>query len=1427
MEDPMGAQSLTSEEKEKIKERLCLLKKEYKRTFNRLRRSQRSERVKKHVQKTIAEQNRLLNQEGAEPCNRGSLSNITDSPGNDADSKSKSPRPDKERKPCVTFNLQPEILCAEGSSTYCAGSRSSSQELDATEEAQGMGQAPNTMIQRSRLKLRRSVKRRFVDQSFSESSLLSDPMKEIDGLQGKVMDVTDCGSPAFKKNGKHPTEQNHINLHGNFAGPDFGAEKLNTETLDTENITELFLGCGGTSPVIRKRCNDSFTEVSHSSTNKTLPDDIVTEQRRQLFNCMDNKRELSVSPSVGKTPPLSPGLDKIKKPSLSPYMDKTIIPPLSPNTEKPGTSPLSPRTDKLTKLSLSFNTKRTQESSLSPMMVKANRPSLSPWKDKTRESSFSAGTDKSRELPLSFNMDQNNLLAQNDQTSCDPVLTLQQVRTNPTPYVSTPLCSDEKNLLNQINNIQDAATNTEKDTNPLNSCTLVEGLLFPVEYYVRTTRRMSSCQRKVDLDAVIHSQIGTSRRGSRGKKRSRRVSGEEGSIHMSPSPRACFASEFVSNALCLTPLSHQTPNGNKRGANRGRRGNYSTPKLDMPHVSSMCDLKKKASLLESYAVTSPMSNGSQSEKENCEEKATPRSDPDTSHACAANKTECQRVTEGLNSEQIYILPSSEKKSTYCLRSRNNSILRRYSLLDDMEDFENGSIIQMNLKPSNELTVNQTPERLRLCPAPSSPFPALGSRMSLKKLSSRLEIKDFHLPDEDFGLLKLEKLKSVSQLEPFVTLPPSATSKTRLDDTILPYSTAFQATKDVPNSCVLTITSNGCTLYGEKSPSEELPSPVSQIRESQELASIQKGLFSLKRSQKSRPADVNSPGEVDVKHINKDSVPHPNTHKVDNLHPVNTSPSPSKELRTQTSSEIKRSLDPCEEVGALGSTDFQIKEAALQFPLKDVPCSVLLSTSMCSLPLETLGDSELASCTPGLPFLGSTPAVLSAPSQGGGCVLTPCSPKFETPTATMNETSLAQSSSDELRTDERLKKESEIDKEQRILVAPCLGRMSHDGDTTISVKPLLRKKSLQEMENYVKEYNKELSCGPQHENPLWTSDQSHLRLISQIQESCGGKCMVDLCSAQWEFPSGREMCVVVASESAISLWRPHSAGQQWEAAHSWTFTEMPVIQLLPLPGEKNIMCVALGNLEILEIWALFFCPRGLNWEQQVVKLRHTETAQGLSRLRLVCSSGLGPDQEVEILQLSEKGRVIRSHTLQSPEASILSFSEVNGQADAIVGSTVDNKVVIWNGATGQLLSTINVGELCGDSACLSAYSNSGLLFLVLASPYSNSLEAARKCILRLIAANPKSELCAHVMSYTLPEGQEGRFLEGDIINHCAAAVLTSGSVAFWDLSRSPCSTILLPDADIHWSLIRWAHSMSRVLAGQKNGTIYVYSYNELD
>lgn len=84
----------------------------------------------------------------------------------------------------------------------------------------------------------------------------------------------------------------------------------------------------------------------------------------------------------------------------------------------------------------------------------------------------------------------------------------------------------------------------------LDSCTLVEGLLFPAEYYVRTTRRMTSSQSQPDMQAVILSQLSTGRhRRSRGRGRSlnnKHTHNHEGSDQRSPTDFSSLTTEPAS-----------------------------------------------------------------------------------------------------------------------------------------------------------------------------------------------------------------------------------------------------------------------------------------------------------------------------------------------------------------------------------------------------------------------------------------------------------------------------------------------------------------------------------------------------------------------------------------------------------------------------------------------------------------------------------------------------------------------------------------------------------------------------------------------------------------------------------------------------------------------------------------------------------------
>ncbi|XP_059548077.1 partner and localizer of BRCA2 isoform X6 [Myotis daubentonii] len=329
---------------------------------------------------------------------------------------------------------------------------------------------------------------------------------------------------------------------------------------------------------------------------------------------------------------------------------------------------------------------------------------------------------------------------------------------------------------------------------------------------------------------------------------------------------------------------------------------------------------------------------------------------------------------------------------------------------------------------------------------------------------------------------------------------------------------------------------------------------------------------------------------------------------------------------------------------------------------------------------------------------------------------------------------------------------------------------------------------------------------------------NLQLVSKLKNP-SGSCSVDVSAMWWEVAGVKEPCIITACEYAVSLWKPLDTGQ-WEKMYSWHFAEVPVLQIVPMPDVCNLVCVALGNLEIREIRALLCSSDGGCEQQVLLRTGNIHAVLGLTKRRLVSSSRTLCDQQVEIMTFAEGGSEEKQF-LMPPEETVLTFAEVQGTQEALLGTTIMNNIVIWNLKTGQLLKKMHIGDSYQASVCHKAYSEMGLLFVVLSHPCAKEREPSGSPVFQLIAINPKTALSVGVMLYCLPQGQAGRFLEGDVKDHFAAAVLTSGTIAIWDLLLGHCTALLPPISDQNWSFVKWSGTDSHLLAGQKDGNIFVY------
>uniref|UniRef100_A0A8D2MM82 Partner and localizer of BRCA2 n=1 Tax=Zonotrichia albicollis TaxID=44394 RepID=A0A8D2MM82_ZONAL len=622
----------------------------------------------------------------------------------------------------------------------------------------------------------------------------------------------------------------------------------------------------------------------------------------------------------------------------------------------------------------------------------------------------------------------------------------------------------------------------------LSSCTVVEGLLFPVEYYVRTTRRMSNCQRKVDLDAVILSQLGRSKKGQRSKCKQKDANpnqpsqeGAEGDLEpgVEPFPFLGAENDQANSSSSQKSLPENCDASLERSSSNERR-------------------------LSGAAALGPAGPGVTG--------ATQPAGPDPPQGGSLVPGKCHKALL----EQVQHPPHSRSSSPM------------------------GS---------------QGPAALGLPAADPDTRGSLFSFHSLQWLIPQLGIRDFHLPNEEFGVLKLEKLKSspVNDLEDFVS-----------GDGVAPEDTTDAQMKPEEKS----LRSN--LILPSKTGLPELP--------------CMEGLTSKKEL---------------------------STHEL-LFTPMGTV----LEAPTHPEPEISSSVFP-----AVGATP-----------------GVLPSV-----------HTEVFPDTPSVSALPVTP---SSPRGAAALVL------------------------------------GDVSIQQFCLVLA-------GAEYNFKVELCSFFTLFMQMKDVAEPLTAALPDGPREES---------LQFVSELKEPwCSGA--VDVGAVWWAAAgSRRELRVVTACESAVSLWQPR-APAGWARLHTWHLREIPVIQIVPLPDTCNLVCVALGELEIGEIRLLLYSSETDSFKHSLVKTGNIKAVAGLKDWRLVSSSRTMQEQHVEMVFLSETGGSKDRQTLMPPEETVTAFAEVEGMSEALVGTTAGNSVVVWNLRTGQLLRKMHIGYSYPASICHRAYSDS--------------------------------------------------------------------------------------------------------------------------
>ncbi|XP_069920677.1 partner and localizer of BRCA2 isoform X3 [Oryctolagus cuniculus] len=518
MEEP-ATKPLSSEEKEKLKEKLAFLKREYSKTLARLQRAQRAEKVKNSIKKTIEEQEISQQLNHSEPKNKVFPSNKLQI--------NTHLHKETEEKTSVTLGVEPKSFNPGDDTEKVLYTQRTD---DIPEHFPCRVNGPDGEKQQNKLpgKRKKQQKKTFLSQEreyvFDTDSLIPS------GKRQKEQEET-CS-----KNPGSPVTEIRIHLSSpkseilDSPVPVAETDEVNVSVLPTAKPER------DVDPLLRgNKFSKEITIPSHSPLNSNNNQHL--EQTPLTDNC-----EL-ITPSLENISPVSPVNLEARGKNKTDFTDNPVSKAISANSQLPR-SPNLQADNSCPKNELSYTNLR---------------------ENKNHNVEDQSHTEKSLSSSSSTLGGRNASLKENEVLSQSKSLSLEAV---------APVSTD----------------------NQIHSCTMLEGLLFPAEYYVRTTRNMSDCQRKVALEAVIQSHLGIRKKEFKNKNKEAtnilKLSHEEtdqneirmsgtctGSSSGSPSQSLTEVSSPIGQAE-YSKFSRKTVTQPSSRRHKGKRKSVCTPPLD-------------------------------------------------------------------------------------------------------------------------------------------------------------------------------------------------------------------------------------------------------------------------------------------------------------------------------------------------------------------------------------------------------------------------------------------------------------------------------------------------------------------------------------------------------------------------------------------------------------------------------------------------------------------------------------------------------------------------------------------------------------------------------------------------------------------------------------------------------------------------------
>ncbi|XP_076740834.1 uncharacterized protein palb2 isoform X3 [Maylandia zebra] len=915
----------------------------------------------------------------------------------------------------------------------------------------------------------------------------------------------------------------------------------------------------------------------------------------------------------------------------------------------------------------------------------------------------------------------------------------------------------------------------------MDSCTLVEGLLFPVEYYVRTTRRMTFSQSQPDMQAVIESQLSRGRhRRSRG-----RAKGQNRSTQSSDLSQPHTQTDFFS----LTTAS----------------GDPNKPSQAVASVCASAEHSQNSGKISACQMDSSFSpTSARPARGRKRKRGTGRGRSQTGRASSLNTHQ----SPGTSSWRSLLLPSLSPAQT--------SLLRLPSLLsgplmnlDTHQDFHlpDDQFASLKLLKLRQVTGESAVE----------PFssPSYNTRSSWRRFDFRCTGADaatpLPLPLSLTPTIASSPGHNAEQLAATQSIHiQSVSEEHRLTDKVMKHSfTEEQQSLAETHS----------------SPTEPVGQKCANVCKETVIVNSHIELQTLMNSA-DRP--VCTENDDVINHPEKLKLPEKHTycgvvHASEDLRCINHSE------EDKVTTELVSFESPVEELSSSSCAD---KQACNETnppgePLKTpnrlpenqtksshgVISQLMLSSPLASAPSLFITPhlpSSTLSTSPKLPSLGLTPHPVT-------CSL----PLTSSPSAPCLNLPPPYSPSRHVLSPPPLSPCPSI-----TYLPPSPSALSPSGEIHHLSKPPVRANQHHTVEltspPSPSGHQLEDSAGQLDLRTEETKEELVIRHMHTLRAAAGG-ILVDACC----FPGSSDtLCVAAAGKWAVCLWSQASASE-WKLIHTWTFSE-PVISVFHVPDAAGLICVTLGQLEIREVRVLS-CSSLM---QILLCEGILQAVIGVSRSRVVTTSHSATGSTLQVFTLSDYSSP-SSQTLVSPGVCVGALAPVDGLPDALIGTDEGGHLFVWNLKTGQLLCRVLFGEGFSHTACLRGYSSCGVLFVLLQHQFLSSLEDEEKegkikdpktAFFSLVAINPLSGKSIPATQLYPPETWAGRLCEADVSGSGVVGLSQNGCACVWELGHPGASRMVWAPESEGWQLARWG-GLNTLVTGHHNGDVTLYCYSQ--